>query len=175
LHALLQNPTRFYSLLIIRFLYTQNSAKQQDLKGTANRLPRILRVADNIYYLYLKMNSARHRRLHNPINPSSQSLRSLLDPSLKYETNNFERDPRSALMIMAINMGLARFNGVSDISKEDRVTVDIHDVPTKTIINNIIKAIETNFSPSTRGEKYRSQIDSSSDLIGFASCGIRVF
>ena len=79
---------------------------------------------------------------------------------------------------MAINTGLARFNGVSDLYKEDKVTVDIHDVPTKSIINNLIKEIETNFSPSTRGdifENYRSQMDSSSNLIGCASCGIRAF
>jgi hypothetical protein len=66
-------------------------------------------------------------------------------------------------MIMAINTGLARSDGVSDLYKEDRVTVDIHDVPTKSIIKNLIKEIETNFSPFTRGdifEKYRSQIDS---------------
>jgi hypothetical protein len=36
--------------------------------------------------------------------------------------------------------------------KKIRVTVDIHDVPTKSIINNLIKEIETNCSPSTRGE-----------------------
>ena len=107
------------------------------------------------------MNSARHRRRHNSVYPSLRPSRSSLEPSLTYEMNNFERDPRSALMLMAINTGLARFNGVSDLYKEDRVTVDIHDVPTKSIINNLIKEIETNFSPSTRGdifENYRSQI-----------------
>ena len=130
------------------------------------------------------MNSARYRRIHNPVDPSSWSS---LEPSLNYEMNNFERDPRSALMIMAINTGLARFNGISDLYKEDRVTFDFHDVPTKSIINNLIKEIETNFSPSTRGdifENYRSQMDSS-DLIGCAyiimvvwfifDCGIRAF
>ena len=119
-----------------------------------------------------------------PVYPSSWSS---LEPSLNYEMNNFEHDLRTALMIMAINTGLARFNGVSDLYKEDRVTVDIHDVPTKSIINNLIKEIETNFSPSTRGdifENYRSQIDSS-DLIGCAyiimvvwcifDCGTRAF
>jgi hypothetical protein len=55
--------------------------------------------------------------------------------------NNFERDPRSALVIMAINTGLARFNGVSDLYIEGKVTVDIHDVPTKNIINNLVKEI----------------------------------
>ena len=84
------------------------------------------------------MNSARHRRIHNPVYPSSWSS---LEPSLNYEMNNFERDPRSALVIMAINTGLARFNGVSDLYIEGKVTVDIHDVPTKNIINNLVKEI----------------------------------
>nr|CAH0102913.1 unnamed protein product [Daphnia galeata] len=120
----------------------------------------------------ISINSACHRRLHNPVYPSS---RPSLEPSLNYEMNNFERYLRSALVIMAINTGLARFNGVSDLYIEDKVTVDIHDVPTKNIINNLVKEIETNLSPSTRGdtfENYRSQIDLSSDLIGCVSCDI---
>ena len=121
-------------------------------------------------------------RIRRPATPRSQlesrTTRPAIDSCDSLAAENFERDPSSALLCMAINTGLARFSLTSHLFKEASVFVDSNDLETLQKIESLRSEIQENFSPATRGpifEKFQERINTRANLIGCASCGMRAF
>ena len=87
------------------------------------------------------------------------------------QLKNFEKDPTTALLAMAMNSGQVRFAAARELhgsSEEEE----------KQLIEKLKKEISNNFNTSARGQivdSFQNAFDKNAMLLGCACCGIREF
>ncbi|KAK4027482.1 hypothetical protein OUZ56_016529 [Daphnia magna] len=114
-----------------------------------------------------------------PLTPRGPSLADIHEPTIQ-QLKQFERDPVTALVSLAINSGHNRFRAASRLYNNSN-TLDLENPDTLQILQTIAEEIEAGFTDDGRNRRarivktFQHAVDLKAQLFGCASCGIRTF
>ncbi|KAK4028499.1 hypothetical protein OUZ56_017768 [Daphnia magna] len=113
--------------------------------------------------------------LHRPLTSRGASLADIHETPIQ-QLKQFERDPVTALISLAINSGHNRFRTASRLYS-NRNTLDLEDPDTLQILQTIAEEMEAGFTDDGQNprarivETFQHAVDLKAQLFGSASCG----